>query len=117
MAILMKSGDTAPDVKATLKDADGNAVDLAGASVKFVLATKASPRTVKVDATASVDQVSDGTDGSKGKVSYAWLAGDTDSPGSYVAEFEVVYSDGEVQTFPTQGYVDCTITADLGGTT
>lgn len=110
MAILMKAGDTAPVVRATLLDEQGAPVDLTGASVKFVMATATEPRTVSVDSAATL------ADAANGVVEYAWAVGDTNEPGSYVAEFEVVYADTSVQTFPTEGYVDVTITDDLGGT-
>lgn len=116
MAILMKAGDTAPMVRVTLLDEQGAPVDLLGASVRFVMATASEPRTVAVDQEATNAQNTDGSDGSKGRVEYAWGEGDTETPGAYVAEFEVTYASGEVQTFPTEDYVDVTIYDDLGGT-
>lgn len=116
MAILVKTGDTAPVVNATLTDSSGAAVDLSGATVKFIMATSSTPRSVVVDAAATLVQVGDGSDNSRGKVRYDWLAADTATAGSYVAEFEVTFSDLKVQTFPTQGFVDVTIVDDLGGT-
>lgn len=114
MAILMKTGDTAPPVRATLLDAAGERVDLSGASVRFILATSTQPRTVVVDAAAEVTQVGD--DDTKGTVVYEWAEDDTATAGSYVVEFEVTYADATVQTFPTQGYLDATFVDDLGGT-
>ena len=113
--ILMKAGDTAPAVQATLLDAAGAAVDLTGASVRFLVATKTEPRTTVVDAAADIAQVGDGSDGSKGTVVYVWAPGDTDAAGSYDVEFEVTFADSTVQTFPTQGYIDATFADDLGG--
>ena len=115
MAILVKTGDTAPSVKVTLLDASSQAVDLAGATVKFIMSATPTSTPV-VDAAAVLEQVGDGSDGSKGKVRYDWLVTDTATAGSYVAEFEVVYASGKRQTFPTTGYVDVTINGDLGGT-
>lgn len=116
MAILMKTGDTAPIVQATLLDADSAPVDIAGATVRFVMATSPGGGAAVVDAAAVNAQVTTGADGTKGKVTYAWVAEDTATAGSYVAEFEVTFSDGSVQTFPTTGFLDCTISDDLGGT-
>lgn len=110
MPILVKAGDTAPVVRATLLDALGAAVDLTGATVRFVMATSTTPRTVKVDAAATVVNAAGGV------VEYAWAALDTNTVGAYVAEFEVTYANTKVQTFPTTGYVDVTISDDLGGT-
>lgn len=106
----MKAGDTAPVVRATLLDELGDPVDLTGATVKFVMATSTLPRTVAVDSAATLaDPVS-------GVVEYAWAAGDTETPGAFLAEFEVVFADARIQTFPTEGYVEVTIVDDLGGT-
>lgn len=110
MAILMKAGDTAPAVQATLYDAGNVPVNLTGATVRFIMATKTAPRTVAVDAEAALVAPM------AGEVVYEWAAGDTDEPGAYDVEFEVTYADGTVQTFPTEGYLDCTIEDDLGGT-
>lgn len=110
MAITMKAGDTAPAVRATLFDANNNPVDLTGATVKFVMATKVAPRTVAVDAAAALGIAT------AGEVVYEWVVGDTATAGSFDCEFEVTYLSGEVQTFPTSGYLECTIVDDLGGT-
>ena len=116
MAILMKAGDTAPVVHATLLDADGEAVDLDGSTVRFIMSSQATPHVVVVDTAATLAQVGDGLDGTKGTVEYAWAPGDTADPGAYVCEFEVTFADGAVQTFPTQDYIPATIVDDLGGT-
>ena len=105
----MKAGDTAPAVRAVLLDADGAPVNLTGATVRFIIATKTTPRTAAVDAEATVDT-------EPGTVIYEWVAGDTAEPGDYDAEFEVTYADGRYQTFPTDGYVAAKIVDDLGGT-
>ena len=38
-----------------------------------------------------------------------WLAGDTSDIGSYQAEFEVTYADGNVETFPNSRYINVEI--------
>lgn len=113
--IRIKAGDTAPAVNATLFDAAGEPVDLNGASVRFVAAVNNDSHAVLVDSAATLVQVASGTDGSKGMVRYDWAAGDTTTAEECVAEFEVTYSDGTVQTFPTEGYIPMTIEDDLGG--
>ena len=111
MAIKMKAGDTAPVVRATLLDENGDPVDLTGASVKFVMATTTTPKIVKVEADCVLESAPAGV------VAYEWAEGDTaTAAGEYVAEFEVVFADAKVQTFPTDGYIDVTIVDDLGGT-
>lgn len=95
--LMMKRNDTVP-LTATLK-VGTVAVDLEGATVKFHM--RDSSGTVVVDAAATVLQVGDGSDGSKGKVKYEWAAGDTDTAGVYDLEWEVSFSDGTIRTFPT----------------
>lgn len=41
------------------------------------------------------------TDESAGSIEYRWAAGDTILPGLYNNEWEVLFSDGTTQTFPT----------------
>lgn len=111
-AIEMKTGDTAPFVRHTLVDAAGQPVDLSGAAVQFIVATMVvATRTILVNAAGTVTQVGDG---SRGEVLYQWAAGDTDVAGEHIYEWEVTYANGEIQTFPTEGYGPCTFAEDLG---
>lgn len=114
MPILIKAGDTAPTVLAVLLDAAGEPVDLVDATVRFVMAD-AETRDIKVNSPAQVRQVGSGTDGSRGAVAYVWQANQTNPAGKYLAEFEVLFSNGQTQSFPTESYVDVTIFEDLGG--
>ena len=61
----------------------------------------------KVDASASIVTPAAGT------VQYDWDAADTDTIGSYQAEFEVTYVDGTIETFPNDGYVRVEIIRDI----
>lgn len=110
----IKSGDTAPAFGVTLLSLN-QPVNLAGATVTFIMATAAGVAPV-VTAAAVLEQVGDGSDGSKGKVRYDWVLADTAVPGSFVAEWEVVYASGKRQTFPSSGFDTVTINDDLGGT-
>ena len=115
MAFEIKTGDTSPAYECTLLS-QALPVDLAGASIRFIMATDPAPRTVVVDTAAVLVQVGDGSDGSKGKVRYEWTVEDTATAGAHVAEWEVVYASGKRQTFPNSGYETVTINDDLGGT-
>lgn len=46
-------------------------------------------------------------------VEYRWELGDTNAPGSYLYEWEVIGPDNKPQTFPGDSYNVLTITADL----
>ena len=59
--------------------------------------------TASIDATASIISVPNGI------VQYNWVSGDTSNIGSYQAEFEVTYSDGNVETFPNSRYINVEI--------
>jgi len=46
-------------------------------------------------------------------VRYNWIAADTDTIGSYQAEFEVTYADASIETFPNDGYIRVEIIDDI----
>ena len=102
----IKSGDTTPVITATLTDSAGAAVNLTGATVRFVM-RKGGAATAKVAAAATVVSAPAGT------VSYTWLAANTNDPGIYSACWEVTFSGGTIQTFPNAGYTSVAVLPDL----
>jgi hypothetical protein len=106
MAFFIKQNDTSPAFKATLKDGLDAAVDLTGASIRFHM-RPTGDTTAKVDATAVIE------DADNGVVYYNWVAADTDTIGSYEAEFEVTFTGGEIETFPNNRFVEVEITDDI----
>lgn len=108
----IKQGDSASTFASTLTDADTNPVDIQGASVAFTMRPAAGGDPTIDAAAASNDQNGDGTDGSKGKVSYTWQAGDTNTPGYYLADWTVTYAGGAVQAFPNAAPILIEVTAD-----
>jgi len=102
-ATTLQRGDTAPPIRATLYDAEGNPVNLVGATVAFFM-RRVRQRTLKIDS-APVTVVSP----TEGQVSYAWQAGDTNEPGVYEARFAVTYPGGEVESFPNWRWHEVTI--------
>lgn len=107
MAFVIKQNDTSPVVSAVLKDSNGAVKDLTAASVRFHMKAYQADST-KVDAAGTV--VGDPTEG---VVKYVWQAGDTDTVGTYNAEFEVTYGDGSVETFPNTGNLTLVIKPEL----
>jgi len=101
----IKRNDTAASFQVALRDSAGDAVDLTGASVQFIM-SKGS--TAKVSAPATI------VDAAAGEVRYDWVAGDTDEGGYFRAEWEVTDASNRVQTFPNPGYDEVVITQDLG---
>lgn len=102
----IKRNDTAPAFLATLRDGAGAAVDLTGATARFVM--RDSEGATKVSAAATI------TAPAAGRVQYSWVAGDTDTVGTYAAEVEITFADATVQTFPSQGYQAVVVWEDLG---
>lgn len=107
----IKQHDTRPVIQATLL-LNGSAVDLTTAvGVAFIMAPAAGGAAT-VNSAATIVTPADGV------VSYTWAAGDTDTVGSFEAEWEVTWDAGppvDKQTFPTTSYHTIDIVADLDG--
>lgn len=106
MSFYIKQNDTVPSLRAALENGSGTAVDLTNATCNFHMRPLGST-TITVDASAQI--VTEAT----GIVQYNWIAADTDTVGSYQAEFEVTYPDGTIETFPNNGYIRVEITDDI----
>lgn len=98
-------GYAAPAVQADL-DALATALADPATRVSFIM-RKAGDPTPKVDKLAVV------VDAPARRVRYEWVAGDTDTPGTYQAEWEVIFPTGKPQTFPLLTYHSIDILADL----
>lgn len=99
----VKQNDTAPSAQ-TVIEVSGAAQDLQGATIAFHMVNAAGD--LVINAAANNDQNGDGSDGTKGNVTYDWDgdAGDTAKAGNFKAEWEVTFSSGKIRTFPTSGY-------------
>ena len=104
--LFVKQNDTSPAIEATLQDSDGEAVNLTSATARFLMRRRGRT-TAKVSAEATI------TNAAAGVVQYDWDPADTDTPGQYEAEFEVTYSDGTKETFPSRGYISIVIVDDI----
>lgn len=106
MAFSIKQNDTSPQIAAILKDGAGNAIDLTSATVRFHM-KKVGATSATVDADATI------VDEDAGSVKYVWTAADTATAGSFQAEFEVTYTNGQIETFPNDQSIAIVITEDL----
>tara|TARA_R100000951_G_scaffold114510_2_gene119542 strand:+ start:521 stop:844 length:324 start_codon:yes stop_codon:yes gene_type:complete len=106
MAFYIKQNDTAPIILVTLKDGNDAAVDLTAASAVFKM-RPVGQSTVKINSAAIIHNA----DG--GQVRYEWVAADTNTMGSYEAEFEITFSDGKIETFPNSDFIRITVTDDI----
>jgi hypothetical protein len=104
----MKANDRRPYIQAQLMTG-GQPVDLSTASGVSFIMRPAGGGAVKVNAAAVI------RDALNGVVRYAWAVGDTNTPGQYEAEWEVIWPTAEPQTFPTLEYHTVEIRADLDG--
>jgi hypothetical protein len=106
----IKRGDTAPAFEKSLNDELGQPVNLDGLTeLDFHMRDENYETVVDDDTTGnvSVENVV------SGDVSYQWQSGDTDTLGSYKAEFVVTYDDGTIQSFPRNGMYDIEVTEDI----
>ena len=103
----IKQNDTLPVLRATLKDANGNVVNLTGATVIFSMRVRPAG-TVKVNGTSATIN-----NAVLGDVQYLWTAANTNTADRYEGEFQVTYSDSSVQSFPNNTYIAITITDDV----
>jgi hypothetical protein len=108
--IYAKQNDTRPAAPAILKRGT-TVVDLTLATTVTFKMRRLGKIELKVDNTAYV------VSAVAGSVEYRWAEGDTDAAGEYLAEWEVLWDDDTVETFPTVDYDVVLISSDLDGST
>ncbi len=105
MAFSIKQNDTSPTLRANIQDYEGTNIDITGASVRLHIKEVGGSTLVIKDMTI-LDQET-------GLVQYDWVTGDTSQAGNFNAELQVTYADGEIETYPNNGYFTITVTAEL----
>lgn len=105
----IKMDDQLPEIQAVLKDDNDSPVNLTGISgIRFIMTDKATGA-IKVDAPATV------VTAAAGLVKYSWEQEDTDTVGTYNAEWEVEFADGRLESFPNWKHLQVKVFIDLGG--
>jgi len=106
MTFSLKKNDTSPAMLATLQGANGVAINLTGASVRFYMRPVGGGQ-------ATVNEAAVIMAAESGLVRYDWVNGSTGTVGSFQSEFELTYPDGAVETFPNNGYIRVEIIDDI----
>ncbi len=101
--LVMKRGDTKPSFRAQCLDGT-TGVDVTSSSAIRLLIGGLAPKALALTKEA----------GTAGWVGRTWASGDLPDEGAYRIEVEVTWSDGQVQTFPANGYAILIVNADLG---
>lgn len=92
-------GDVLPVASDTLTYSDNTAVNLAGATVSFIMRSLTAEKQQTLTGETKV------VSAAKGEVSFTPSAIDTGVPGNYMANWLVTFSGGKPMTFPTTGYL------------
>jgi len=110
MVYKIKRGDTSPKIKFTLRDKNGS-VDIRGyRDIHFFMRDADREYVIVAD---NIDGNVDVTDAEFGRVEYQWKSDDTNEIGNFEAEVQVEFGDGNIETFPNDGYVDIEVVEDI----
>lgn len=110
----IKSGDLVTPLTATLIGGNGAPINLLGETVTVTIVNAYAPYTPLVTAGA-VSIVDQSDPNNYGQVVYTFSPGQTDIPGDYLAEFNVI-SSGQAKIIPGDDYLRITITPSLTST-
>lgn len=101
MVVSLKQNDTAPnlDYRFTI---DGSPVDLSNvADIEFIAYNEYEEKVIDENLNGGVSV----TNASSGEVLYDISASDTKNVGEFDAEWRATFNDGEVITFPNDGFL------------
>lgn len=99
LSFVIKQDQRGPALEATLTKGDGTPQDLSGGTVTFYLRRRRT-NVLKVNGGAVTI-----VNASQGQVRYSWGASDTDTPGMYLAEFQIANLSPTPVRFPSEGYI------------
>lgn len=102
----IKQGDTSPAITGQVLDGDLRAVDLTDATVQFRAKNRATG-VVVINAAGTFD------DATTGLVRYQWQTADTAAEVELLAEWQVTFADGAIQTWPTPGFINVHVVGDV----
>lgn len=111
MTFTIKRGDTSPPIKYKLIGPDDYGKDIRGYNdVQFFMRER-DEYTIVVsdDVSGNVNVV----DAENGIIEYDWTAGDTETSGTYDAEWQVEFNDGSVETYPNDRFITVKIVDDI----
>lgn len=107
-AFFLKQRDTSPALQYTVKDEDGSAIDLSGATVTFYMQDETGTTVIDGGSVTLVDAAN-------GIVKYEWQDGDSDNAGYFKAEFLVTFGDGTKRTSPDPGWISIVVSGSVRG--
>lgn len=105
--LTVKQHDTFPAITAVLSDVNG-VMNLEGA-----VSVGLRMRSTKVAPIVVLEAACEILSASKGEVKYTWAEHDLDTPDTYNLEFEVEWSAGKFESYPTVGYLTVVVEPDL----
>lgn len=109
MTFTIVQNDTAPTLVSTLRE-DEVPIDLSTASnITFYMENKYEEVVIIDDISGDVGVI----DATGGEVEYIFTNDQTSDIGTYQAEWQVEYSDGTIETFPSIGKITVEITEEI----
>lgn len=98
-SLKLYTNDLQPYYRVTVKDSDGNLIELTGASVVCTM-KESTTGVVKINRSSAGVVIANQTT-NKGEFEYRWQSGDTDTAGTYYIEFEITPQMGGKFTLPS----------------
>ncbi len=111
----LHTNDLQPYYRVTVKDSDGNLIDLTGATIVCTM-RESTTGAVKINRASAGIVIANQTT-NKGEFEYRWQSSDTDTAGSYYIEFETTPQTGGKFTLPSpdQGLAAVVISEGMDG--